>query len=65
MKFNGFEKYILDEAIKTYVSLIEAEVLEAQNNDRRTIIAPGYYTQVCKDLSHKVNTNTLKKYQNV
>ena len=65
MKFNGFEKYILDEAIKTYVSLIEAEVLEAQNNDRRTIIAPGYYTQVCKDLSHKVNTNTLKKHQNV
>ena len=66
-KFNGFENSLMQEAIKLYVEKAEDEV-QAQianlQTGKRLLFAPGYFTMVGEELSEKVNSMTLKKYQN-
>ena len=59
-KFNGFEKGLIVDALNYYVSNLEVEIEEADNGDRNTIIAPGYYTMVKKELIDKVESLTKK-----
>jgi hypothetical protein len=66
-KFNGFEKYLMQEAIKLYVEKAENEVLDQeaslQEVGKRLMFAPGYFTMIGEELADKVNSMTLKKYQ--
>lgn len=61
-KFNGFEKWVIDEAVTEWARLAENEVIAAEQSGRKLIFASGYFEMVSKDLLNKVNGMTLKKY---
>ena len=56
MKFNGFENWILTEALKNWTEMAEAEIDEKQN----TLFAKGYFNMVQKDIKTKLDDNTKK-----
>jgi len=62
-KFNGFEKYFIQTALKSAIEQAEEDVLAAKADGKRSIYAPGYFTMVGKEIIDKVNSMTLKKYQ--
>ena len=62
-KFNGFEKYFIQTALKHAIQEAETDVLAAESNGKRSIYAPGYFTMVGNEIIDKVNSMTLKKYQ--
>ena len=62
MKLNGFENYIITEAVNHYKEVAEEEIAKIEKSGKRSMIASGYYTQVCKDLLYKIDTLTLTSY---
>ena len=66
-KFNGFEKYFIQTALRHAIEEAEKDILAAEadgkNNTQRPIYAPGYFTMVGNEIIHKVNRMTLKKHQ--
>jgi hypothetical protein len=62
-KFNGFEKYFIQTALKSANEQADEDVLAAEADGKRSIYAPGYFTMVGNDIIDKVNSMTLKKYQ--
>jgi hypothetical protein len=62
MKLNGFENYIITEAVNYYKETAEEEIEKLEKSGKRSMIAPGYYTQVCKDLLYKIDRLTLASY---
>lgn len=57
-KFNGMEKYFIQNAIKEAVAIAELEI-----ENKRTIFGQGYFEMIGKEMIHKINDFTLKKYQ--
>ena len=57
-KFNGMEKYFIQEAIKEAVEKAEWEI-----SNKRTIFGEGYFKMIGNEMLEKVNNLTLKKYQ--
>ena len=64
-KFNGFERWVLTEALTTWRDQFEAQVLADQSDGRNSLFAPGYATLITKDLLDKVNDNTAKAKLNL
>ena len=62
-KFNGFEKYFIQTALKHAIEQAEVDVLAAESNGKRSIYAPGYFTMVGTEIINKVNSMTLKQFQ--
>ena len=62
-KFNGFEKYFIQTALRSAIKQVEVDVLAAESDGKRSIYAPGYFTMVGNEIIDKVNSMTLKKYQ--
>jgi hypothetical protein len=62
-KFNGFEKYFIQTALRHAIEEAEKDMLAAEAEGKRTLYAPGYFTMVGNEIIHKVNRMTLKKYQ--
>ena len=62
-KFNGFEKYFIQTALKTAIEQAEVDVLAAESSGKRLMYAPGYFTMVGTEIINKVNSMTLKKFQ--
>jgi hypothetical protein len=62
-KFNGFEKYFIQTALKAAIEQAEEDVLAVEADGKRSIYAPGYFTLVGNEIIEKVNDMTLKKYQ--
>jgi hypothetical protein len=62
-KFNGFEKYFIQTALRHAIEQAEVDILAAESAGKRSIYAPGYFTMVGNEIIHKVNRMTLKKYQ--
>ena len=62
-KFNGFEKYFIQTALKHAIEEAEKDVLAASKTEKSSIYAPGYFTMVGNEIIDKVNSMTLKKYQ--
>lgn len=62
-KFNGFEKYFIQTALKSAIEQAEVDVLALESEGKRSIYAPGYFTMVGTEIINKVNNMTLKKYQ--
>ena len=65
-KFNGYENHLMQEALKLYIEKAEDEILDQTANlkdGKRLMFAPGYFTMIGKELADKVNSMTLKKYQ--
>ena len=62
-KFNGFEKYFIQTALKQAIELAEEDVLAVEADGKRSIYAPGYFTLVGNEMINKINDMTLKKHQ--
>ena len=62
-KFNGFEKYFIQTALRSAIEQAELDVLAAESNGKRLMYAPGYFTSVGTEIIDKVNSMTLKKFQ--
>ena len=62
-KFNGFEKYFIQTALKHAIQEAESDVLATESEGKRSLHAPGYFTMVGNEIIDKVNSMTLKKYQ--
>ena len=62
-KFNGFEKYFIQTALKSAIEQAEEDVKAAEADGKRSIFAQGYFTMVGNEIIDKVNDMTLKKYQ--
>jgi len=62
-KFNGFEKYFIQTALRHAIEEAEKDVLATESEGKRSLYAPGYFTMVGNEIIDKVNSMTLKKYQ--
>jgi len=62
-KLNGFENHYIKEALNMLTTHNEKYVLEAEQDNKRFIYAPGYFTMINNELQEKINNLTLKKYQ--
>ena len=62
-KFNGFEKYFIQTALKNAIEEAEEDIKRLIDEGKRPTYAPGYFTMVCNEIIDKVNDMTLKKYQ--
>ena len=62
-KFNGFEKYFIQTALKNAIEEAEQDIKRLVSEGKRPIYAEGYFTMVGSDIIDKVNDMTLKKYQ--
>jgi hypothetical protein len=60
-KFNGFESYLIEEALADLMQKKEAEVLEYRDKDKRCIFAEGYFTMVIEELIDKVVNDMTRK----
>lgn len=57
-KFNGFENWMMHEAMDQYIEKAEAEVKLLETEKKNSLFAPGYFTVVGKELLDKVDTLT-------
>jgi len=62
-KFNKFEKSFITACIEEAVERAEAQLLAHQSAGSRTLYAPGYFVTVGQQVINKINSMTLKKYQ--
>jgi hypothetical protein len=62
-KFNGFEKYFIQTALKAAIEEAEQDIKKLVSEGKRPIFAEGYFTMVGNEIIEKVNHMTLKKYQ--
>ena len=58
------ESHLIVEALNYYVAQIEKDILEAEKEDKRSIFASGFYTNVSKELIDKVKSMTKKQITN-
>ena len=63
-KFNGMESHLIVDALNYYVAQVERDILEMEKEGKRSIFAPGFYTQISKELKEKVKTMTKKQITN-
>ena len=54
------ESHLIIDALTFYVAQVEKDILELEKQGKRSIFAPGFYTQISKELKQKVITMTKK-----
>ena len=60
-KFNGFENYLITEALKLFAEKAKQEAISAEKEGVNLIFSPDYFPMVCNELTEKVNGMTLKE----
>ena len=60
-KFNEMESNLIIDALQFYVAQVERDILQMENDGKRSIFAPGFYTMISKDLKDKVKSMTKKQ----
>ena len=60
-KFNGMESNLIIDALQFYVVQVERDILKMEEDGKRSIFAPGFYTMISKDLKEKVKSMTKKE----
>jgi len=63
-KFNGMESNLIIDSLQFYVAQVERDILEMEKTGKRPIFAPGFYTNVSKELIDKVKSMTKKQITN-
>ena len=61
-KFNEFENLIITEGVKKVIKELENEIKNAEDNNKRHIMASGYPTMIEKELPEKLD-NLTKFYK--
>ena len=60
-KFNGMESKLIVDALDCYVTQVERDILELEKDGKRSIFAPGFYTNISNELKDKVRSMTKKQ----
>jgi len=60
-KFNQMECDLLTTSLTAYVEELESEIKQMEENGKRSIFAPGFYTMIGNELVHKVKNMTKKQ----
>jgi len=63
-KFNGMESNLIIDALQFYVAQVERDILEMEKDGKRCIFAPGFYTNISKELIDKIKSMTKKQITN-
>ncbi len=59
-KFNGMESNLLVDSLNYYVANLESEIKKMEEQGKRSIFAPGFYTMISKERIDKVKSMTKK-----
>lgn len=62
-KFNGFDNWVLTEALKLFAEDAEKQVTQAEKNGKNLIYAPGFFKDTADSLKMKVDSMTLKSHK--
>jgi len=57
-KFNQMESNLIIDALNSYISQVEKDILEMEKSGKPCIFAPGFYTMISKELQEKVKAMT-------
>ena len=57
-KFNQMESNLLVDSLNYYVANLESEIEKMEENNKRSFIAPGFYTMISNELIDKVKELT-------
>ena len=60
-KFNQMECDLLTTSLKAYIEELESEIQQMEENGKRSIFAPGFYTMIGSELINKVKDMTKKQ----
>ena len=60
-KFNKMESNLIVDSLNYYVANLEAEIKLMEENGKRSIFAPGFYSMFADELIDKVKTMTKKQ----
>ncbi len=60
-KFNKMESDLLIDSLNYYVAELEAQIKEMEEDGKRSIFAPGFYTMISTELIDKVEDMTKKQ----
>ncbi len=60
-KFNKMESDLLIDSLNYYVAELEAQIKEMEEDGKRSIFAPGFYTMISTELIDKVENMTKKQ----
>ena len=60
-KFNQMESDLLTTSLTAYVEELESEIKQMEENGKRSIFAPGFYTMISNELIDKVKEMTKKQ----
>ena len=64
-KFNRMESNLIIDALQFYIAQVERDILKMEEDGKRSIFAPGFYTNISNDLKDKVKSMTKKdRYTN-
>ena len=60
-KFNKMESDLLIDSLNYYVAELEVEISKMEEDGKRSIFAPGFYTMISTELIDKVEDMTKKQ----
>jgi hypothetical protein len=63
-KFNGFQKYLLEEGLKAYAAEMKADIVAMESEGKRPIMTTGYVDMIVKDTLDQLVGFTLKEKKN-
>lgn len=60
-KFNNMESNLLTTSLTAYIEELESEIKQMEENGKRSIFAPGFYTMIGNELIDKIKDMTKKE----
>jgi hypothetical protein len=60
-KFNGFQKYLLEEGLKAYAAEMKADIVAMESEGKRPIMTTGYVDMIVKDTLDQLVGFTIKE----
>ena len=60
-KFNNMESNLLTTSLTAYIEELESEIKQMEENGKRSIFAPGFYTMIGSELIDKIKDMTKKE----
>ena len=60
-KFNGFEKYLLEEGLKMVMEQMKVDIRKVESEGKNALMTEGYVDMVGKETLEKLVNLTLKQ----
>ena len=60
-KFNKMESNLIVDSLNYYVANLEKEIKQMEEDGKRSILAPGFYSMIADELINKIQKDMTKK----